>query len=112
MLFMNVCAAVEIGNRAGYFEDAGVGSGGETETISYQFQHAVAGGVEFAVFLDEAGCHLGIAVDFGAFIALQLDFSRTCHSLSDLSGTLRVTPVYEVTIFDCRNLDMNVDSVE
>lgn len=40
MLFMNVCAAVEIGNRAGHFEDAGVGPGGETKPVGDQFQHA------------------------------------------------------------------------
>ena len=88
MLFMNGGAAVKISNGAGYFEDAGIGSGRETEAVGDEFQHAVAGGIEFAVLFDVAGCHLGVAVDFSAFIALQLDFSRTCHSLGDLSAEL------------------------
>ena len=84
MLFMYVRAAVQIGNRAGDLEDAVVGAGREPQAVGDQLQHAVAGSVKFAVFLDEARRHLGVTVDFGAFVSFQLYLSRTCHSLGDL----------------------------
>lgn len=112
MLLMDICTAVKIGNGASNFEYSGVSASRKTEAVGYQLQHTVAGGVQFTVLLDEAWRHLGVAMDFGAFIALQLDFSRTCHSLGNFSGTFRVAPIHEITIFDCRHLDMDVDPIE
>jgi hypothetical protein len=37
MLLMNVCTPVKIGDGAGYLEDAGIGSGGETKSVSDQY---------------------------------------------------------------------------
>ncbi len=88
MLLMDICTAVKIGNGAGYFEDAGVGASGEAETISDQLQHTVAGGVKFAVLLDEAWCHLGVAVDFGALVAFQLQLTGPLHPFGDGGRTL------------------------
>ncbi len=112
MLFMNGDTAVKISNRARHFKDTGVGAGRETESISNQFKHTVAAGVQFTVFFDVAGCHLGVAVDFGAFIALQLDFSRTCHSLGDLSRAFGFATVGGVAVFNRRDFDVDVDAVE
>ena len=75
MLLMDICTTIKVGDGAGYLEDAGVGAGGEAEAVCYQLQHPVAGGVQVTVFFDKAGCHLGVAVDFSPFVALQLDFS-------------------------------------
>ena len=75
MLLMNCGTAVKISNGAGYLEDAGVGAGGESEPVSDKLQHPVAAGIQFAVFLDKAGCHLGVAVNLCTLEALQLQFA-------------------------------------
>lgn len=62
MLFVNACTAIQIGNGTGYFKDAGVGTSRETEAVGDQLQYAIARGVQFTVFLDEAWGHLGVAV--------------------------------------------------
>ena len=72
MLLMDICTTIKVGDSAGHLENTGVGSGREAEPVGYQFQHTVAGSVKFAVFLDEARRHLGVAVYFCAFVALQL----------------------------------------
>ncbi len=109
---MNRRAAVKIGDGTGNLEDAGIGAGGETEAVGDQFQHPVAGGVQLAVFLDEAGCHLGVAVDFGSFVAFQLQFTRAFHPPGDGGGTFRFAPVGEVAVFYGRYFDMDVDAVK
>jgi hypothetical protein len=112
MLFMNGDTAVKISNRARHFKDTGIGAGGEPEAVGDQFQHAIAGGIEFAVFFDEAWSHLGVAVYFGPFVAFQLDFTGVLHPFGDGCRTFRFSPVGEVTVFDSRDFDVNVDTVK
>ena len=73
MLLMNTCTAVKISDCPGNFQNSGIGTGRETEAVGDQLQHPIAAGIQFAVLFDEAGCHLGVAVDFSAFVAFQLD---------------------------------------
>ncbi len=112
MLFMNGGTAVEVGNRAGYLKNAGIGTGRETETVGYQLKHAVAGGVQFAVFFYETGSHLGVAVDFGPFVALQLDFTGLFYTLGDCCRAFGFATVGEVTVFNRRYFDVDVDAVK
>ena len=112
MLFMNRCAAIQIGNGAGYLEDAVIGAGGETETVGDQFQHAVAAGVQFAEFLDEAGRHLGVTVDFGPFVAIRLNVAGMFHPRGNGCGAFGFTPIGQVAILDRRHLDVDVDPVQ
>ena len=112
MLFMNGGAAVEISNGAGYLENAGISTGGEAETVGDQFQHPVTGSVEFAVFFYVAGCHLGVAVDFGAFIALKLDLPGALDPFGNCGRTLSFATVGEVAIFNGRYFDMDIDAVK
>ena len=112
MLLMDGGAAVKISNGTGNFEDARVGAGRETEAISNQLQHPVAAGVQLAVFLDETGGHLGVAVDFGAFVTFQLDFTGVFDSFGDGGGTFRFATVGEIAVLNGRNFDMDIDPVE
>jgi hypothetical protein len=61
LLLTDVFGSVQVGNRAGDFEDVVVGAGGEAETVGDKFKEAVAGSIEFAVLADMARCHLGVA---------------------------------------------------
>jgi hypothetical protein len=112
MLFMNVCAAVKIRNRAGNLEDAGVGAGGETETVSDHFEESVAGGVRLAELFDETGSHLGVTVDFGAFVSLQLQLAGTRYPLGYGGGAFGFTSVGQIAVFDGRHFDVDVDPVQ
>jgi hypothetical protein len=42
MLLTDLFGAGKVGDGAGDFEDAGIGAGGEAETVGDQFQQAVA----------------------------------------------------------------------
>ena len=64
MLFLDGIALSKVGNGTGDLENARIGAGREAEAISDQLRHTVAAGVQFAMFFDEAGCHLGVAVNF------------------------------------------------
>ena len=112
MLFMDGSAAVKICNGAGNFENSGIGTSGETEPVGDQFQHAVAGGVELAVFSYVAGCHLGVAVDFSAFVTFQLDFSGAFNPLGNGGRAFGLATVSQVTVFDRWHFDVDVDPVQ
>lgn len=109
VLFANCITPVEIGNGAGHLEDTSIGAGRETEAVGDQLQHAVAAGVQFAIFLDGAGGHLGVAVDFGPLVALELDLPRTLHPLGNGSGTFCLAPIGKIAVFNRRHFDMYVD---
>lgn len=109
---MNRIAAVKIGNGARHLEDAGVSTGRETKTVGDQFQHPVAGRVQLAIFFDETGCHLRVAVDFCAFVALQLKLSRTLDPPGNRRRPFRLTPVSQIAIFYRRHFNVDVDPVQ
>ena len=109
---MNVRTSVKIGYGSGNFQNTGISTGREAEAVGNQLQHAIAGGVKFTVFLDEAWGHLGVTVDFGAFVALQLDFSGMLHALGNGCGTFGFAPIGEVAVFDSGDFDMDVNAVE
>ncbi len=109
---MDICTAVKISNGTGYFEDAGVGAGRKTEAISNQFKHAVAGGIQFTIFLDETRRHLGVAVDFGAFVTLQLKLTRLLHPFGYGGGALGFASISQVAVFYGGNFDVDVDPVQ
>lgn len=112
MLFADRITAVQVRNRAGHLEDAGVSPGRETEAVGDQFQHAVAGRVQFAIFLDETRRHLGVAVDLGATVALQLQFAGAPHPSGNRRGTFGFAAICQVAVFDRRNFDVDVNPVQ
>ena len=59
VLLADMLATLKIGDGPGHLEDSGEGAGGEAEAVGDQFQHPVAGGVQFAVLPEVAGGHLG-----------------------------------------------------
>jgi len=85
VLGLQVGSVFEICHRAGYFQDAVVGTGAQALLGHGAFQQAFAVGGEFAVRADVAGRHLGIAVKFfaGGGKALQLFLAGADDSLSN-----------------------------
>ena len=69
VLLADMLTAFEVGDGPGDLEDAGEGAGRKAEPVGDQFQHPVAGGVQFAVFPEVAGVHLGVAVDLLPLLA-------------------------------------------
>ena len=62
VLLAEMVASLQVGDGPGHLEDAGEGTGREAEPVGDQFQHPVAGGVQFAVLPEVAGGHLGEAM--------------------------------------------------
>ena len=83
MLLTDGFAYLKVGDGPGDFEDPGEGAGREAEPVGDQFQHPVAGGVEFAVLPEVAGVHLGVAVDLRPLGAINLEITGTFHMASD-----------------------------
>ena len=65
-------AAFEVGDGAGYFEDAVVGAGAHVHAGHGVFQLLQAGGVGFGVFVQQRRGHLGVAVDAGLILKTAL----------------------------------------
>ena len=77
-------AAFEVGDGAGYFEDAVVGAGAHVHAGHGVFQFLEAGVVGFGVFVQEGWGHLGVAVDAGFVLkAAFLQGSRGDDALAD-----------------------------
>lgn len=112
MLLVDLLAAFQVGDGAGHLEDAVVGAGRETEAVGYHLQHPVAVGVQFAEFLDEARRHLGIAMDFGAAVALLLNMAGALDPPGDVGRTFRLAAISKIAILDRRHLDVDVDAVQ
>ena len=60
MASLNVLAAVQIGNRAGNFENPIVCTGRESQSVHGIFEDGAAVLIQLAVFLDELRGHLCI----------------------------------------------------
>ncbi len=112
MLFVDVVRGVEVGNGTGNLEDAVIGARREPQTVGDQFQHAVSVGIQFAIPLDEAWRHLGITVDFGAVITFQLQFPRPFHPPGNVGGAFCFATVGQVTVFDGRYFDVDIDAIQ
>lgn len=112
MLLVNVLTAAKVCNGTGDLEDAVVGAGRKPEPIGNQLQHAVAGSIQLAVLLDEAWCHLGIAVDLRPPVPFKLDLPRLLDPRRYCGRTLGVDPVGQFAVLDRGHLDVYVDAVQ
>ena len=112
MLLMNVCTAVKIGDGAGYLQDAIIGACGEAEPVGDQLQHSISACVQFAVFFDEAGRHLGVTVYFSPFVAICLNVAGMFHPRCNGCGAFSFATVSQIAVLDSRYLDVDVDPVQ
>lgn len=65
MMALDVLRMVEVGDGAGNFQDAAVGSGRERETLHCHTKHLNAGLIGFGILVDEAFGHLSVAMNAG-----------------------------------------------
>ena len=68
----DVGGAFEVGDGAGDFEDAVVGSRAHVHALHGVFQFLEAGGVGLGVFMEQGRRHLGVAVDAGFVLEAAL----------------------------------------
>ncbi len=104
----------EVGDGAGDFEDAVVGSGAEVQLGHGHLHHAFGGFIEGAMALEELGGHAGVATDFGIFgEAVTLDDARFFHALADGGGAFAGDSLAgDVPIRHGGDFDVDVDAVE
>lgn len=72
----------------------------------------MTGGVRLAELPDEAGGHVGVAVDFCSLEPLPLYIPGAFHPLPDRRGAFSFAPVGELAVFYRRDLDVDVDPVQ
>ena len=108
VILPDAVASRQVGDGPGHFEDAGVGAGGEAEPVGGEFQHPVAGGVRLAELPDEAGGHVGVAVDFRPPEPFPLDLPRLFHPFPDRRGAFPLAPVGQFAVFHRRHLSQTM----
>ena len=80
----DVGTGLEVGDGAGDFEDAVVGSGGHVHALHGVAKFFQAGGVRLGVFVQQGRGHLGVAVDAGFVLeAAFLQHSGGDDALAD-----------------------------
>ena len=105
--------AFEIGQGAGHFEDAVMGPGAEVEGVHGLLEGAFAALVDAAVFADEAARHVGVGVDAGVIDeALHLDAAGFVDAGLDHFARFATAVAAQLLVFDRRDIDMEIDSVE
>ena len=60
---LDALGAFQVGDGAGNFQDAVVGTGGEAEPLHGGLQDGEAGGVGHGELMQQLGVHLGVAMD-------------------------------------------------
>jgi len=109
----DVGAGFEVGDGAGDFEDAVVGSRAHVHALHGVFQLLQAGGVGLGVFVEQGWGHLGVAVDAGFVLeAAFLEHPRGDDALTDGGRGLAWGLGRHLVKIDGLDLDLQVDAVE
>ena len=110
---LHVLAASQVGDGAGYLQDATVGTGGEGETLHRHAKHIHARLVWFGEEVNHALAHLGIAVDaLVVLVSLGLNLPRLDDTLTDAGTRFAWGSLGDVFERNWRYLALDVDSVE
>ena len=112
MLFTDSFTPLQVGYGSRYLEYPGKGAGGKTKAVGDQLQHPVASGVQFTMFPEMSGVHLGVAMDLCPLETVVLNITGTFYPEGNSYGTFRLGPVSQIAITNCRNFDVDVDPVE
>jgi hypothetical protein len=105
--------ALEVGDRAGDFEDAIVGAGAEVVFGHRVLEEGQRGVVERAVGLQLARAHPRVAGDAGSVLeSLLLDVTRGDHPLANGGRRFAVALAGDVLEFHGPHFDVKVDPVE
>ena len=106
-------AGCQIGDGAGDFENAVVGTGAEVEILHGMAEHFEGGVVEGAEFFDLAVRHPGIGGGFSLTgEPVFLDTTRLKNAIEDFCGRLGRAATRELLECHGRRFDMDVDAVE
>ena len=100
VLLADALAPLQVGDGPGHLEDAGEGAGGEAEPVGDQFQHPVAGGVQFSVFPEMAGGHLVIAVDLCPPEPLHLEVAGALHPIPFFQNSEREIMRWHISLYE------------
>ena len=108
-----VLATCQVGDGAGYFQDAAVGSGGEGETLHRHTKHIHASLVWLGEEMNHALTHLGIAVDaLIVLVSLGLYLPRLDDTLTNVGTWFARGSFGDVFERNGCYLALDVDAVE
>ena len=106
-------AGFEVGDGAGYFQDAVVGAGAHVHLGDGFAQLFHAFGVGFGVFVQQCGCHLGVAVHAWVVLEAQaLDGARFDDSLPDCRTRFAWLLARHLLKVDGLNFHLQVNSIQ
>ena len=106
-------AAFQVGNGAGYLQDAVVGAGREVKARPGAFQQGEATRIRACVEGSQFAVHLCVAVDAGYLgVALLLQLAGTYHAFADNDAWFAGADVGHLFEGDRRYFNLQVDAVE
>ena len=112
MLALDMLRMVEVGNSAGNFQDAAVGSGRERETLHCHTKHLNAGLIGFGILVDEAFGHLSVAMNARMSVETGLlNLSGGDDAGTNVSRWFARRSLRDVLERYGRNFNLNVDAV-
>jgi len=103
---------LQIDDDAGHLQDPRVSPGAQAELGHRLLQEAIPLLIDLTVTLEVPRGHLGIAKDPFPLKPLMLDRPCPLDPLPDRTGRFPLLPLRQITVPDCRNLDVDVDPVE
>ena len=118
---LHLLAAFEVGNGAGYFQDAAVGTGRELKSFHRHTQHVHRGGIRLGKLVEHALGHLGIAVDASPLPTSPLGqvtetfclyVAGTDNTLTNLFRRFAWLHLRQFRERNCLKLAMDVNAVE
>ena len=118
---LHFLAAFEVGDGAGNFQDAAVGTGGEFEALHCHAQHVHRGGIGLCKLVEHAFGHLGIAVDASPLPtsplgqvteAFSLYVAGTDNTLTNLFRRFAWLHLRQFRERNCLKFAMDIDAVK
>jgi hypothetical protein len=105
--------SVEIGDRARDLEDTVVGAGAEVQFGHRNADELLRFVAEFAVLLDLARSHAGVAVHLGVGVEAELlFFASALDTIADRGGCFFGASARDIAVFDGGDFDVQIDAIE
>jgi hypothetical protein len=108
---LDIFCAFKVSDGPGHFQNPRVSPGTQPELVDGQLQEFLAALIDLAELLDMAVGHLGIAVNIHPFESIELILSSRIHPSLDLPRGVSCLTARQISIFDGRDLDVDIDPV-
>src|SRR5262249_27256158 len=112
MLCLNVADTVEIGDGACDLKDSRISARAEAQAVDCKFQQAIARRFNLTKLAQFPRSHLRVTKEATLTITGELNIARSIDPFANRCRRFSRGALSQFAIFDRRNFDMNIDTVE